>query len=74
LYVTNVTGKFKGVFGNRASEAYGVTGTTLGQYVVSSVDPPEILPTSGEILYINNVRPIQRTIGQKEEFRVRLGF
>jgi hypothetical protein len=74
LYLTNVTGQFKGVFGTRASEAYGVTGTTLGQYVVSSVDPPEILPTSGEILYINNVRPIQRTIGQKEEFRVRLGF
>jgi hypothetical protein len=74
LYLTNVTGKFKGVFGSVGTQAYGLTGTTLGQYIVSSVDPPEILPTSGEVLYINNVRPIQRSAGQKEEFRLRLGF
>lgn len=68
LYLTNVVGKFKGV----ATD--GLTGTTLGAYIVASVAPPEVLATSGEVLYIDNVRPIQRTIAQEEEFRIRLGF
>jgi hypothetical protein len=68
LYLTNVVGKFKGVV------TEGLTGTTLGAYIVASVTPPEVLATSGEVLYIDNVRPIQRTIAQEEEFRIRLGF
>ena len=68
LYLTNVVGKFKGV----ATD--GLSGATLGAYVVASVTPPEVLATSGEVLYIDNVRPIQRTIAQEEEFRIRLGF
>lgn len=68
LYLTNVLGSFKNVAQN------GLTGSTLGAYIVSSVDLPEIDQTSGEILYIDNVRPIQRAIGQEEEFRLRLGF
>lgn len=68
LYVTNPTGTFRSV------ESHGFTGTTLGNYVVSSLVRSEIKPTSGEVLYIENVRPIQRTLGQEEEFRIRLGF
>jgi hypothetical protein len=68
LYITNPTGNFRSV------ESHGFTGTTLGNYVVSSVIKSEIKPTSGEILYIENIRPIQRTSGQEEEFRIRLGF
>lgn len=68
LYLTNVVGAFKSV----ASD--GMTGSTLGAYIVASVQEPEIDRTSGEILYIDNVRPIQRTVGQQEEFRLRLGF
>lgn len=68
LYLTNVVGAFKSV----ASD--GITGSTLGAYIVASVEEPEIDRTSGEILYIDNVRPIQRTVGQQEEFRLRLGF
>jgi hypothetical protein len=68
LYLTNVVGSFKSV------AADGLSGSTLGAYIVTNVDLPEIDRTSGEILYIDNVRPIQRTIGQQEEFRVRLGF
>ena len=68
LYLTNVVGAFKSV----ASD--GMTGSTLGAYIVSSVQEPEIDRSSGEILYIDNVRPIQRTVGQQEEFRLRLGF
>ena len=68
LYVTNPVGRFRSV------ETHGLTGTTLGNYIVSSVTQAEIKPTSGEVLYIQNVRPIQRTLGQEEEFRIRLGF
>jgi hypothetical protein len=68
LYLTGVTGKFLDV------EENGLTGTALGSYVVSRFHPPEIDTTSGEILYIDNVRPITRISGQKEEFRLRLGF
>lgn len=68
LYLTDVLGKFKSV----ATD--GLTGTQLKEYVVSSVDLPEIEKTSGEVVYISNVRPITRSIGQEEEFRLRLGF
>jgi hypothetical protein len=68
LYLTNVVGSFKSV------AVDGLTGSTLGAFIVTNVDLPEIDRTSGEILYIDNVRPIQRTVGQQEEFRLRLGF
>jgi hypothetical protein len=68
LYVTDVKGTFKSV------QTDGLTGTTLGQFIISAVLPPEIDRTSGEVLYINNIRPISRVTGQKEEFRIRLGF
>jgi hypothetical protein len=68
LYLTDVVGSFKSV------ETHGLTGSTLGAYIVSAVQEPEIDRSSGEVLYINNVRPIQRIYAQEEEFRIRLGF
>lgn len=68
LYLTDVIGTFKNV------RDHGLTGSTLGAVIVSSVVLPEIDKGSGEVLYIDNVRPIQRAIGQEEEFRIRLGF
>lgn len=68
LYLTGVTGTFIGVQTN------GLTGTTLSSYIVATYTPPQIQRNSGEILYIDNVRPVTRGIGQKEEFRLRLGF
>lgn len=68
LYVTGVTGRFLSV------ETHGLTGTTLSSYILAAYHEPEISRNSGEILYIDNVRPITRTVGQKEEFRLRLGF
>ena len=68
LYVTDVVGTFKSV------ETHGLSGSQLSEYVVASVVEPEIDRTSGEVLYIDNVRPIQRTTDQREEFRMRLGF
>jgi hypothetical protein len=68
LYLTNVFGSFNSVQTN------GITGSTLGAYIVTSVTQPDINPASGEIIYINNIRPISRVKGQSEEFRMRLGF
>ena len=68
LYLTDVVGSFKSV------AVDGITGSTLGAFIVADVTLPEIDRTSGEVLYIDNVRPIQRNMGQKEEFRLRLGF
>ena len=68
LYLTDVVGSFKSV------ETHGLSGSTLGAFIVSSVQEPEIERSSGEVLYINNVRPIQRIYAQEEEFRLRLGF
>lgn len=68
LYLTDVVGSFQSV------ETHGLTGTQLGEYIIASVNAPEIDRTSGEVIYINNVRPITRATGQEEEFRLRLGF
>jgi hypothetical protein len=68
LYLTDVVGSFKSV------AVDGITGSTLGAFIIADVTLPEIDRTSGEVLYIDNVRPIQRNMGQQEEFRLRLGF
>ena len=68
LFVTNTFGTFQSVAKN------GISGTTLGGYVVTNVIPPDIVSNSGEVIYINNIRSISRVIGQSEEFRLRLGF
>lgn len=68
LYLTDVIGNFNSVSIN------GISGSTLSSFIVAGVSLPDIQPASGEIIYINNVRKISRVQGQKEEFRLRLGF
>lgn len=68
LFVTNTFGSFQSVAKN------GIAGSTLGAYIVTNVISPDIVPNSGEVIYINNIRSISRIIGQSEEFRLRLGF
>lgn len=68
LYLTDVLGSFKAV------DPDGITGSVIGQYILSRIDHPEINKTSGEVVYIDNIRAINRVQGQEEEFRIRLGF
>lgn len=68
IYLTNVVGDFKSV------ETHTPLESKLGNFVISSISKPDILSTSGELLYIDNMRPITRLSGQNEEFRVRLEF
>jgi len=41
---------------------------------VLEVQHPEIDLTSGEVLYIQNIRPISRSIEQDEEYKIVIGF
>ena len=68
LWLSEVQGKFKNVAAN------GITGSVLDVYVVSGVSLPDIDPNSGEILYIDNIKAVDRVVGQDEEFRLTIGF
>ena len=49
-----------------------VTGTSIGE--VTAKSDPELEHRSGELLYIQNVKPIQRDIEQAEEFKILVEF
>lgn len=51
---------------------YNPTGITLGQ--VTGVTGPELNYSSGEVLYIQNMRPIERSPQQEEEIKIMIGF
>ncbi|MEE8577596.1 MAG: hypothetical protein V3T31_10110 [candidate division Zixibacteria bacterium] len=52
--------------------AEAVTGTSIGE--VTAKSDPELAHRSGELLYIQNVKPIQRDIEQAEEFKILVEF
>ena len=45
-----------------------------GSFNVDTITEPDLVKGSGEVLYIQNVRPIARQEGQREELRIRIGF
>lgn len=65
LILTNVVGDF-------------IAGSTFvapsGEYGINSVTESELVRGSGEVLYIQNIRPIDRQQKQREEFRISIGF
>lgn len=76
LYVTEPFGIFKSVAngnGLTASRLNDSGGINTG-YRVAGVSAPGIDIHSGEIIYINSIKPIQRLPNQSEEFRLRVGF
>lgn len=70
LNLTNVCGRFK------ISSTYGATASKLTgtEHVVVGVTLPDIDVSSGEIIYIDNVVPIDRIQDQKEKFRLTITF
>lgn len=70
LNLTDVMGKFK------ISSLYGATASKLTgtSYVVVGVTLSDIDVSSGEIIYIDNVVPIDRIQDQKEKFRLTITF
>ena len=65
LVLTNVVGSF-------------TVGDTFdapsGEYSINSITEPNLIKGSGEVLYIQNIRPIDRQARQREEFRISIGF
>lgn len=53
---------------------YGSTAETAISATINQLVPSEIKIGSGDMLYIENVRPIQRNIEQSEEFKIVIGF
>jgi len=68
LVVTNVIGTF-------------ATGDSIGSYsssstnvVINTVTPPEIVPNTGEILFAQNMKPIEKDPEQREQYQIILKF
>jgi len=73
LVVNSVVGSF--VTGGDGS-ASGFSGGNIGftDKFVTSVVQPEVIPTSGDLLYIQNIRDVDRNVEQSEEIRIVLNF
>jgi hypothetical protein len=66
VYLTDVVGEFKVGEFDTQSELEG--------WHITDVEHPEIDLTSGEVLYIQNIRPVSRNIEQDEEYQIIIGF
>ena len=51
---------------------YSSTGATFGY--ITGVTGPDLSYSSGEVLYIQNMRPVLRTDEQEEEIKIQIGF
>jgi hypothetical protein len=73
LYMTNVKGQFNSTDPLKFTP-YGSTAENSLVVTIDSITNPDIKVGSGQVLYIENVRPIQRNIEQSEEFKIVIGF
>jgi hypothetical protein len=74
IVVSNVLNSFKKA-GNDDTGEFSVVGETTGESkIITGIQIPELNIGSGEMLYIQNMRPITRSFEQQEEFKIILGF
>lgn len=74
ISLNNLTGTFSQT-GTLTFTPYGTTAdTALSTVSINSISNPEVAVGSGELLYIENVRPIERNIEQSEQFKIVIGF
>ena len=76
LYLTNVKGGFTGHLSGFDTSTYG-NKYKLNNFTdefISGVSGSEIIQGSGEVLYIQNIRPVSRSIEQNEELKMVIGF
>jgi len=73
IYMTNVKGQFNSSDALKFTP-YGSTAENALVVTINSITNPDIKIGSGQVLYIENVRPIQRNIEQSEEFKIVIGF
>jgi hypothetical protein len=54
---------------------YGTTAdTSLTTVTINAISNPDLDIGSGDLLYIENIRPVQRNIEQMEQFKILIGF
>lgn len=68
IRILGISGSFNS--GNKI--LYG--SSTTGANINSIISSPDILYHSGEIMYIQNIRPIERSLEQKEEIKLIIQF
>lgn len=74
MIVSNVLNKFEDV-ANDENGLFSVLDETTGENkTITDIQIPELNVGSGEVLYIQNIRPITRSFEQQEEFKIVLGF
>jgi hypothetical protein len=73
LEVTNITGDFSiDSPYSLAIEIEGDTSTSLSELI--EITEPVLVPYSGKITYIQNIRPVVKTADQDEEIKILIGF
>ena len=73
MYVTNVFNTFESTADGFSGD-FTTSGVVDATKTITSIQIPELNMGSGELLYIQNIRPISRTFDQQEEFKILLGF
>tara|TARA_Y100001972_G_C7427724_1_gene220485 strand:- start:170 stop:514 length:345 start_codon:yes stop_codon:yes gene_type:complete len=66
LVITDVVGKF--------NAGATIESSSLNNARVATITEPDLVAGSGEVLYIQNIRPVARQQNQREEFRISIGF
>ena len=74
MYVTNVFNTFESTADGFTGDFTSSVTTVPATQTITSIQIPELNMGSGELLYIQNIRPITRTFDQQEEFKILLGF
>lgn len=74
VQLNNLTGVFNSSDQLRFSVSGSTTETALTTVSINAIQNPDIDIGSGNLLYIENVRPIERNIEQSEEFKIVIGF
>lgn len=66
LVVTNIIGGF--------TSGLTLASPDASNWNINTITEPDLVVGSGEVLYIQNIRPIERQAKQREEFRISIGF
>ena len=74
LHLSNLTGNFSTTNSLTFMEAGSSAENAITSTSISSITNPEIEIGSGEVLYIENIRPVERNYEQAEEFKIVIGF
>jgi hypothetical protein len=74
IHLSNVKGSFNTTDALFFS-SYGLTAETqLTSTTINNIVQSEIDIGSGELLYIENIRPVERNVEQSEQFKIVIGF